>query len=248
MRQQFLAWLNTAFRYWRNDYLSVRVASVYIVLLAVVFYIFGSIRTTSDYRTLKEELTTARKDMRLFASAMTRQNDELSLLRAKNDLQEKTITLLNTRIEEINAHNIKIREQSALYQQIFSDNAPNQNVTIYDLKINHGFAPHNWNIGAILVRFGRHKKNYTGGYHLEVLYSDNDDEQILRFPAEDNFPLDMAFSHEVEKTITLPPNANIRNVRLIVVDEENVVITSAELEKPKDSNRSNGDNSPSSTQ
>lgn len=219
-----------AWQYLRDDVVSVRAAVFCAVVLSGVFFLLGGLfPAQKDARALSEQLRETENDVRRFAGKVTRQDDELSVLRARDTLHEKTIALLNRRIDDLHAETLEAREETLLYRQIFDNAVVENELSVYALAVRPGFAPRQWELSAILVRAGK-KKTYAGGYFFEVLHDGAAGEEITRFPAAQR-PFSMGFYYEINETFTLQKNEKIKNIRLTVVNEKEDVAAFAELQE-----------------
>ena len=214
-------------RYIRDDNILIKRAVVYFFLVGAVFYLLGAQYPKSDYRRLQNDLEQAWHNNRLYAADLARQKRELGKARARNTLNEKTLALLNGRLDDLLRENLRQKERTLFYQQVFNDETLTGEISIHHLEMSPDFTPQQWRLNAILIRQGKQKK-FNGSYYFELVLADSNGEGTMRVPV-DNRKFDMNLYYEVEEIIALENDASIEKVRIVVLDAKNKILTSNEL-------------------
>ena len=230
MMRHFLYYCARIWQYLRDDYISIWVAVFYTALLSGVFFLLGGLfHPQKDVRVVAAQLQESQDDVRRFADKITKQDEQISSLRAHNNLHKKTIALLNHQIEDMHAQDISSREKTLFYQQMLSDKSPDE-IAVYALEVEPGFAPKQWQLNAILVRTSKNKA-FKGAYFFEVLHESTAGVDITRFPAEAQ-AFSMGFYYEINQTFTLSKDKEIKKIRLTVINEKKDAVASAQLLEP----------------
>lgn len=217
-------------RWWRDGYVSVRVASVYVLLLAALFFLIGSHRPAADYRALEKEVADARQEMRLFADEMARRNGLLGSMHARDRLNQQTIELLGEQIGALESAGIHWQEENAFYRQALESAPPGSGgILIHALEATQDFTRESWEISAILVRPGKNR-NFSGSYYFEIVESDADGNHTLtRLPDAGREEFTMNFYHEIAQLLPYSPDRDIQNLRVLVFDKKGKEVAAVEM-------------------
>jgi len=163
--------LTRIWRYTRDEDISVRRVVVYFFLIAAIFYLLGAQYPKSDYRQLQNELKQARQENRLYADTIAKQKRAVIRESTQNRLNKKTLALLNERIDALLRENIRQKEKTLFYQQVFGNKALAGEMSIHHLEMSPDFTPQQWRLNAILVRQGK-RKAFKGAYYFELVLMD----------------------------------------------------------------------------
>lgn len=245
--QWLLSALSALWQWWNHDRVSVKTASVYVLLLSAICYLLGSYRPQAAYHHLEQSLQTSRQDMRGFANEIARRNGQMNNLRARDNLNKKTIALLGDRIENLETENIQRQEEVAFYRHVLESNtATGGEIIIHALEANPDFARQEWKINAILARPGK-RKRFQGSYYFEVVYAgDSGQHVLLRLPPQGEQPFEMNLYHEIEMPLTtLPTTHTIEELRVVILNSKGAHV--AALETGSLNNGNNGGNGGNNT-
>ena len=205
-------------RWWRHDHVPAKQAVVYCALLSAVFFLLGSHYPQADYRKLQDTLADTLAESRLFAKEVARHNSQLKNMHSRDNLNKKTIELLNDRIDLLEKQSLYWQEQTTFYRHVLENKPLGGEILIHALDVHPDFTRQGWEVSAILARPGK-RKDFKGGYYLEVVRENEDGTHtLLRLPAEGTQELSMAFYHEIRESVNLPADSNIINVRLVILD------------------------------
>ena len=227
--QRLFSALGNFYRWWQHEKVSVKTASVYVLLLSALFFLLGSHHPQSDYRRLEKKVADAKAEMRLFADEVARRNGMLNNMRARDNLNKKTIELLNNKIGLLEAQSINWQEQTAFYRHVLESKTPGGDIVIHALDATPDFARQGWSLSAILARLGK-RKAFNGSYYFEVVETHTDGSHtIIRLPQEGGREFSMNFYYEIKEQIDIEPDKTIANLRVVILDNEGKSIASAEL-------------------
>lgn len=222
-------------RFWREESISVKDACIYSTLLATIALLLGSYIGTPTQSELQAQVQTANANARQFASEVARRNSELKTLRTKDHLNQKTIDILTRRIDTLYDQQIKKEEEVAFYQRIFSSRAQDEKVVVHGLEFSPSFAPQQWEINALFVRFDQ-RNAFAGTYYFDVIHTNSDgSDTITRHPFSP-VAFEMNLYYEAQQTFHLSDNDSISNIRVTILDAEGNTITSKELFTSEDPN------------
>ncbi|MCH9757819.1 MAG: hypothetical protein K0U19_01775 [Proteobacteria bacterium] len=226
----FFAALTTYWHWWNKKYISVKVATAYLLLLSGLFFLLGKQHPQSDYRKLENQVEETKAEMRLFASEIARRNGLVNNIRAREKLNEKTIELLEEQIKKLETKNVQWQEKTTIYQHLLENKtSENVEIIIHALEINPDFARQGWELSAILVRQGK-RKTFKGSYYFEFVTTDTDgNHTVNRLPESGNKKFDMTFYYEIKELIDLPQDINIDNIRIVILNQKEKQVTAAEL-------------------
>lgn len=231
--ERLLSFIASVWRRCRDDSVPLRQTLVYFLLIAAIFYLLGAQYPKSDYRRLQNELEDARDGNRLYAEKIAQQNRELNRARAQAALDQKTMALLNAQMEDLLGENIRQQERTLFYRQLFSNKTPDGEISVHNLEASPDFSPQQWRLNAILLRQGKNRKKFKGFYYYEVAFAD-DAGGTVRHPAEDR-PFEMDLYYEAEEIVLLQTDADIKNLRIIVLDaKKRPVVSDERLQRDND--------------
>lgn len=227
--RQLLATLTEFFHWWKIKVIPVRIAAVYVLLLCAIFFLLGNYRTPSDYRQMENQLNEARQQMRRFAGELAQRNSELNHQRAREQLDKKTIELLGAKMDWLENQSIRWQEETAFYRHVLENQTTDNDIVIHALGASPDFTRQGWKLNAILARPGK-RKEFSGSYFFEVLEAGSGGSySLIRLPPEGQTAFTMSIYHEIEELINLPADKTIENLRIVILDDKNNHIASAEM-------------------
>ena len=241
MHKWRLAWAAFS-RWWRHARLPASHATAYVLLFSALFFLFGNHWQHKDIRTLENKLADARGEVRTFAREMARRSSALNSMRARDEINQKTIALLNGRIDKLENQSLHWQSQTAFYRYVLAEEAAGE-ILIHALDASPAFSRQQWELSAVLARPGGKRKAFEGSYYFEVVEAHADGTYTLtRLPAEKR-EFQMDFYHEISESVTLPPERQISNLRLIVLDKKGKLIATDDmLDEGSSENGDNGGN------
>lgn len=205
---------------------SLRSALMMALVLAAIGVVIGRWHPEEDYRVLRDKMISLREDVRQLAASREKGEREMRRLHLAAERGKKSEEKFRARIEELTIEEMRRREEAIFYRRVLgAETQPALNV--YALEETPDFRPGHHRFSAVLVY---PQTAFKGGYYFEAVAITGNGEQIFRVPPEDLAPLDFDKYEEIEQTVSLPADAQISKLRVVIQNEEGEIETDAELE------------------
>ncbi|MGI9306791.1 MAG: hypothetical protein ACR2P5_05740 [Gammaproteobacteria bacterium] len=214
---RFVAWLREFWRRNKNAPVALQKTLFIAGMAAAIAFIGGRIHPESVYRELEDNIENLRGDMRGLAAAREKNESEIRRSRLAEEIGQKAAKILDGRIEELAAENMRLREEIIFYRRFVGAESHGE-LNIYALEETPDFRAGYRRFSAVLVY---PQTEFSGSYYFEAAVAgENGAERVVRAPSEENAPLQFDSYAEIGQIVELPSDAQIAKLRLVVNNKD----------------------------
>ena len=196
-----------------------------MALAAALAFLLGANFSSPENRKQFAQLETLDKRVRDLADADVRRSRETADLRAQLAMRAAENERLENENRDLVSDVLRREEQLLFYRQIIDAKSADRDIIIHALAQEPGFEPGERKLSAVLIRSRRGK--FKGAYHFEVVSELDGAEAVMRIP-EQAGKLDFQQYLELSESVTLPDDARILKMRLVVTNAKKAVVASNE--------------------